>query len=83
MNKKALKTLEYDKIIERLVNHASSPLGKELCRKLEPSDHIDTIRRMQQETHDALSRLFKKGTPSFGNAKEIRPSLKRLESEVL
>ena len=79
MNKKALKTLEYDKIIERLVNHASSPLGKELCRKLEPSDHIDTIRRMQQETHDALSRLFKKGTPSFGNAKEIRPSLKRLE----
>ena len=30
MNKKALKTLEYDKIIERLVNHASSPLGKGL-----------------------------------------------------
>lgn len=79
MNKKALKTLEYDKIIERLTAHASSSLGKELCKKLEPSDDIDTIRRMQRETHDALSRLFKKGCPSFGNVKELRPSLKRLE----
>lgn len=79
MNKKALKTLEYDKIIERLISHASSPMGKELCRKLEPSDDIDTIRRMQSETHDALSRLFKKGNISFGGAGDIRPSLRRLD----
>lgn len=79
MNKKALKTLEYDKIIERLVSHASSPMGKELCRRLEPSDDIDVIRRMQRETHDALSRLFKKGNISFGGAGDIRPSLRRLD----
>lgn len=79
MNKKALKTLEYDKIIERLVSHASSPMGKELCRRLEPSDDIDVIRRMQRETHDALSRLFKKGNISFGGASDIRPSLRRLD----
>lgn len=79
MNKKALKTLEYDKIIERLLTHASSPMGKELCRNLEPSDDIDTIRRMQRETHDALSRLFKKGNISFGGASDIRPSLRRLD----
>lgn len=79
MNKKALKTLEFYKIIESLTSHASSPMGKELCRSLEPSDDLDTIRRMQKETHDALSRLFKKGNLSFGSAKDIRPSLKRLE----
>lgn len=79
MNKKALKTLEFYKIIESLTSHASSPMGKELCRNLEPSDDLDTIRRMQKETHDALSRLFKKGNLSFGSAKDIRPSLKRLE----
>lgn len=79
MNKKALKTLEFYKIIESLTSHASSPMGKELCRILEPSDDLDTIRRMQKETHDALSRLFKKGNLSFGSAKDIRPSLKRLE----
>lgn len=79
MNIKALKTLEFDKIIARLVTHASSPLGQEKCRNLLPSDDYGTIQRMQQETHDALSRLFKKGHVSFGNAREIRPSLKRLE----
>lgn len=79
MNKKALKTLEFYKIIESLTSHASSPMGKELCRSLEPSDDLATIRRMQKETHDALSRLFKKGNLSFGSAKDIRPSLKRLE----
>lgn len=79
MNKKALKTLEYDKIIERLAAHASSPMGQTLCRELVPSDDIGTIRRMQQETHDALNRLFRKGNLSFGSAKDIRPSLKRLE----
>lgn len=79
MNKKALKTLEFDKIIERLSARASSPLGKERCRALTPSDDLSEIRRMQSETHDALSRMFKKGSVSFGNAKELRPSLKRLE----
>lgn len=78
MNKKTLKTLEYDKIIAMLVTHASSPMGKDLCQKLVPSDDISEIRRLQQETHDALSRLFRKGSPSFGNAKDIRPSLSRL-----
>ena len=34
---------------------------------------------MQQETTDAVSRLFRKGSISFGNTKNIGPSLKRLE----
>ena len=34
---------------------------------------------MQRQTGDALSRLFKKGSVSFGGAKDIRASLKRLE----
>ena len=31
MNSKVLKTLEYEKIIDQLVNCAGSLLGKELC----------------------------------------------------
>ena len=79
MNAKALKTLEYHKITEQLAGRATSPLGRILCEQLLPSDHIDTIRRQQAETRDALSRLFARGSVSFGSAKEIRPSLKRLE----
>ena len=78
MNQKALQTLEFDKIIE-LTTYASSPMGQKLCQDLHPSSDISEITHMQTETHDALNRLFKKGHISFGGAKDIRGSLKRLE----
>lgn len=79
MNNKALYTLEYNKIIEMLVSHASSPLGKQRCENLLPSTSLEEIELMQQQTHDALSRLYQKGHLSFGNVKDIGASLKRLE----
>ncbi|MEF2772434.1 MAG: endonuclease MutS2 [Blautia caecimuris] len=79
MNQKALSSLEYPKIIERLTEKASSPMGKELCRKLQPSTDINKIRLMQTQTKDALTRLFQKGSVSFGSVKDIRGSLNRLE----
>ena len=79
MNPKTYKTLEYTKIIERLTDLASSPLGKEMCEHLEPSKDIDEIRHLQKQTSDALSRLWKKGAVSFSGTRDIRGSLKRLE----
>ena len=69
MNQKALSSLEYPKIIERLTEKASSPMGKELCRKLQPSTDINRIRLMQTQTKDALTRLFQKGSVSFWKCK--------------
>lgn len=79
MNAKALKTLEYHKIIEQLVEYASSPLGKERCHKLLPLTELHEITSAQQETADALSRVFQNGSVSFRGAKDIGASLKRLE----
>lgn len=79
MNEKALKTLEYDKIIEQLTSRASSLLGKRMCEQLQPSASLGEIEHLQQQTQDALTRLFQKGTISFGGAKDVRGSLKRLE----
>ncbi|MGI6069776.1 MAG: endonuclease MutS2 [Blautia sp.] len=79
MNQKALKALEYDKIILRLAEKASSPTGRHKCEQLLPLEDITYIKQMQTQTGDALSRLFQKGTISFGNVKEVRGSLKRLE----
>ncbi len=79
MNEKALKTLEYNKIIEKLAEHASSQAGKELCQKLVPMTDIAEIEAAQLETYDALSRVYKKGGISFSGLKDIRGSLKRLE----
>lgn len=79
MNIKALKTLEYHKIIEQLTEFAGSLLGKEICRNLTPSSNIEEIRTMQMETRDALTRIFKKGSISFSGVTDIRGSIKRLE----
>lgn len=79
MNQKVLKTLEYTKIITQLSENSSSILGKELCNSLLPSSDLEEIRRLQQETADALSRLMQKGSISFRGAFDVGASLKRLE----
>lgn len=79
MNQKALKTLEYHKIISQLVEYASCEPGKELCRNLTPSTDYNEIKQSQCETTDAVSRVRQKGGISFGGVKDIRASLKRLE----
>ncbi len=79
MNTKSLKTLEYHKIIEMLVSHASSPLGKAKCESLLPHSDIQTIRSDLQETTDACDRIRMKGNIGFSGARDILASLKRLE----
>ena len=79
MNQKVLKTLEYNKIIDLLTDKADSEPGKKLCRELVPSTDIDEIRKNQAETRDALTRLFKSGSTSFGNNRDLGFSVKSLE----
>lgn len=79
MNEKALRILEYPKIIDMLTGYASSPMGKDLCRNLMPSSDLSEILKGQMETSDALSRILKKGSLSFSGIRDIRGSLLRLK----
>lgn len=65
MNEKALKTLEYTKIIDQLTEYASTEMGKQMCRELQPSCDLGTIRQSQTETTDALTRVRMKGSLSL------------------
>jgi len=79
MNAKVLKTLEYNKIIEMLAQKADSEPGKKLCRELVPSTDLDEICKSQEQTADALNRLFRCGSTSFGNNRDLGFSIKSLE----
>ncbi len=79
MNNKALRILEYHKIISLLVDKASSAPGKELCQKLTPMTDIREIEEAQQQTADAFSRLVKGGRIHFSGNKDISFSIKSLE----
>ena len=78
MNEKVLHTLEYNKIINMLTERANSDPGRKLCRELKPYTDIDVINEAQQQTADALSRIFKKGSTSFGGNKDLGYSIKSL-----
>ena len=79
MNQKALKTLEYDKIINQLTEYAASPLGKALCQNLSPSSDLEEVRTWQAQTTDAVTRIRLKGSVSFSGIRDIGDSLKRLD----
>ena len=79
MNRKAYQTLEFYKITERLAGHAASAGGRKRCLDLVPMQKLSDITAAQTETADALSRVYRRGSLYLGGAKDVRPSLKRLE----
>lgn len=78
MNEKVLTTLEYNKIISLLVQKASSAPGRAMCEELKPLTDLSAIRLAQQQTSDALSMLFAKGSTSFGGNHDVAMAMQSL-----
>ncbi|MDP4181161.1 MAG: endonuclease MutS2 [Bacillota bacterium] len=79
MNEKALRVLEFDKIIEKLLARASSSLGKDLVMELKPEKDFKKIKDMLKETDDGVAYIVRKGSPPMGGLHDIRVALKRAE----
>ena len=61
MNQKALRTLEFNKIIEQLKTYALTEPGQLRCAGLVPYDRIEQVERAQHETEEALLVLLRRG----------------------
>lgn len=79
MNEKVLRVLEYNKIIGLLTEKADSEPAKKLCTALTPSTDLEEINKAQTETADALARLFRCGSTSFGGNKDLGFAIRTLE----
>ena len=79
MNSKVLRVLEYNKIIERLTDKATSEQGRKLTAALEPMTDLEAIKKAQTETADALGYLLRKGSTSFGGNKNLGVCIRSLE----
>ena len=79
MNSKVLRVLEYNKIIERLTDKATSEQGRKLTAALEPMTDLEAIEKAQTETADALGYLLRKGSTSFGGNKDLGMCIRSLE----
>ncbi|MDR0272919.1 MAG: endonuclease MutS2, partial [Clostridiales bacterium] len=77
MNSKAMKALEFPKIVEMLLQKAASPMGKAMCNALKPMNFIDDIARALKETTEAAGFILRKGSLPLGGIRDIRSSLSR------
>ena len=79
MNQKVLRTLEYNKIVERLAEYAFGADTKERCLSLLPSTSLSEITNAQQQTKDAMNRSQKKGRLDCSGIKPLSSAIRRVE----
>lgn len=77
MQERVLKTLEFNKIKEQMLDHVSSSLGREKVRNLMPSVDYEEVIRLQEETDEAVKVLRLKGNIPLGGIADIRAHVKR------
>ncbi len=78
MDQKALRLLEFDKIVQKLEERTATSLGRELVLALAPSSDRATIEASLLETSDAQAVYWRKGTPPFGGIADLRGAFRRV-----
>lgn len=78
MNNKALRVLEFNKIIDMLRQYAASEMGKAIVDNLMPSTDINEITLNQKETSEAVSMILKKGSLGLGGLRPVEEYIKRV-----
>lgn len=74
---KTLSTLEYDKIIDMLIDCASTEGAKARAASLVPTDDFETVVLRQKRTDDAKRLINAKGYPSFSAQERVGPAAER------
>ncbi|MBR1647865.1 MAG: endonuclease MutS2 [Selenomonadaceae bacterium] len=77
MLKNSFATLEFDKVLMRLRDCASSNFGKELATKLLPADDFETVRYNLSLTTEAV-KIFAVSSPPFGGFRDVRETFKKI-----
>lgn len=79
MNEKALKVLEYYKIIDIMKNYTQTAAAKDILDSLKPYNNLYEVREHLEETREALELFMKKGRPPFEGLYDIRDGISRAE----
>lgn len=77
MNEKALRVLEYNKIIDMLCENTVSEMGRDIASELKPSSNLHEVKELQQETTEAVKMILKKGNIPLAGVQDIRVPLRK------
>ncbi|RHW33426.1 endonuclease MutS2 [Lysinibacillus yapensis] len=76
---RALKTLEFGKVRERVASYCTSSLGKNQIEQLIPETDFDKVVELLEEMDEGLSILRVKGNVPMGGIFDVRPHAKRAQ----
>lgn len=79
MHDKVLKTLEFDKIVDLLLNLSQSVIGKNLIKNSKILTDIDKIQDMLDQTDEAYNFIIKKFFPSISNIDDLEKDFNLLK----
>jgi len=79
MDEKAIRILEFDKIIKKLSDLTASELGRELAQALLPEKDYLKVESSLRETSDGVGFIVRKGSPPLGGIHNIKGSIRRVE----
>lgn len=82
MEKRVLKTLEYDKILAMLRERASCCISRELVDTMEPSGDFDTVERELKLTAEAETLFYKTGRSPVDDFPDMRHCLERMHAAL-
>ncbi|MBO5552410.1 MAG: endonuclease MutS2, partial [Lachnospiraceae bacterium] len=83
MNKRVIEKLEFNKILKKLEEHAASAEAVKLCRETEPLGSLAEIEYKLQNVADAVDRIFKDGSVSFGGVRDVRGAVLSTKREFV
>jgi|SRR5690625_797710 len=79
MNERTLRVLEFEKIVELLINEAETTVGRELIKKIEPKTEIDEVTLLQEETDEAVHILRLNKVPPFSYIIDVTSYIRQCE----
>ena len=83
MNKKVQKTLEFNKIIDRLSGYATSKQAKRMCFRLHPSNDESEVRKNLDLTDCACARYKRNSGIGFSGLKNVTEPVNRVHTGVI
>ena len=79
ITKRALKTLEFDKVRDQVASFCTSSLGRAHLDLLEPSIEFEKVVRLLDETDEGLSLLRVRGNVPMGGIFDVRGHARRAQ----
>ena len=79
MNRKVFKTLEFDKILQRLCEYSENEKVKERILALEPKTKLSEARELLAETTEAVGVILRRGNPPGFKITDVVSALMRAQ----